>query len=165
MNAISKIRLLHKLRDEVYSDIPDPWVFPEKGAVKGFMGPGPLMIVAERPSTGPISGYPGLLYSLLERYDAGSAHLTDLIKSRAKVRDPYPADIGPHRRIFDRELTIIQPRVIIALGSKVYDLLQFFLADRDITIRRVRHYAHARWGAANKRAFTKQLRGALKGLR
>jgi uracil-DNA glycosylase len=87
--------------------------------------------------------------------------LTDLIKSRGKVGEAYPADMGPHRRIFDRELEIIQPTVIITFGAKVYDLLQFSLAGRGITIRRVWHYAYARRGADKAKAFEKQIRNAL----
>ena len=161
MSSNSKIRLLHKLRGDILSSIPDPWLFPENGKVKGFMGLGPFMLIAERPSTGPVSGHPRFLYSLLERYNAGGAHLTDLIKSRGKVGDPYPADMGPHRRIFDRELEIVQPTVIIAFGAKVYDLLQFTLAGRGITIRRVWHYAYARRGADKAKAFKRQIRNAL----
>jgi len=33
--------------------------------------------------------------------------VTHLAKSRGKVGDPYPDDIQPHRRIFDREIEIV----------------------------------------------------------
>lgn len=161
MSANAKIRLLNKLRDDILSSIADPWVFPEHGKVRGFLGPGPLMLVAERPSTGPVGGYPRFLYSLLDKYNATEAHLTDLIKSRGKVGEPYPADMAPHRRIFERELEIIEPTVIITFGKKVYDLLQFALADRRIAIRQVWHYAYARRGAEKAVAFENQMKHAL----
>ena len=95
MNSDSKVRLLEKLRDEIVAAIPDPWLFPERGKVKGFLGPGPLMFVAERPSTGHFGGPSGdLLYSLLEKYGAADAHLTDVINSRGKVDEPYPSDMS-----------------------------------------------------------------------
>jgi len=98
MDLALKIQALEKLQKEIVADIPDPWLFPEHGRVKGFLGPGPLMIVAERPSTGKFCGPSDcLLYFLLEKYGATDAHLTDVIKSRGKVDEPYPADIRPWR--------------------------------------------------------------------
>ncbi len=161
MSSKSKIRLLEKLRDDILASAADPWLFPENGKVKGFLGTGPLMLVAERPSTGHVGAPPRLLYSLLEKYNAAGAHLTDLIKSRGKVGEPYPADMGLHRRIFDRELEIVQPTLIVTFGKKVYDLLQFSLAGRRITIRPVWHYAYARRGVDKAIAFEKQIRNAL----
>jgi len=163
MPAKSKTQLLEKLRGEIHATIADPWVFPEHGHVKGFLGTGPVMLVAERPSTGRVGGPPRLLYSLLEKFNAGAAHVTDIIKSRGTVGEAYPADMGPHRRIFDRELKIVQPTLIVTFGTKVYDLLQFTLAGSGITIRLVWHYSYARRGADKAIAFEKQLRDALSG--
>src|SRR5438094_6712110 len=109
MPSKSKTQLLEKLRGEIHARIADPWLFPEHGKVKGFLGTGPVMLVAERPSTVRAPGYPRLLYSLLDKHNAGAAHLTDIIKSRGTVGEAYPADMGLHRRIFDRELKIVQP--------------------------------------------------------
>jgi len=118
VNSSSKTRLLEKLRDEILGSITDPWLFPEHGNIRGFLGTGPVMLVAERPSTGRVGGPPRLLYSLLDKFRAGAAHLTDIIKSRGKVGDPYPADMGQHRRIFDGEVEIVQPTLIVAFGQK-----------------------------------------------
>jgi len=154
MSSDSKMRLLEKLRDEIVAGIPDPWLFPERGQVKGFLGPGPVMLVAERPSTGHFGGpSDGLLYSLLEKYGAAEAHLTDVIKSRGTVDDPYPADMSPHRRVFYRELEIVEPTLIVTFGKKVYDQLQFSLAGSGITIRPVWRYAYTRRGADKAIAF------------
>lgn len=166
MNLEQKTQLLATLRDEIIASIPDSWLFPENGMVRGFLGPGPLMLVAERPSTGggAQGGHPRLLYDLLEKHGAANAHLTDLIKSRARADAPYPADMSLHRRIFDRELEIVAPRVIVTFGKKVYDLLQFSLAGSGITIRPIWHYAYARRGADKAREFEKQIRDALRDL-
>jgi len=163
MHSNSKTRLLEKLRDEIRVSIADPWLFPKHGNIKGFLGTGPAMLVAERPSTGRVGWPPRLLYSLLEKFNAGAAHLTDIIKSRGKVGEPYPADVGPHRRIFDRELEIVQPTLIVTFGQKVYDLLRFTLAGSGITIRHVWHYSYARRGADKAITFEKQLRDVLSG--
>ena len=157
-----KTQLLAKLRDEIVASIPDAWLFPEHGSVRGFLGPGPLMLVAERPSTGTREPEgPSALYSLLDKYGAGDAHLTDVIKSRGRIDAPYPADMSQHRHIFDRELEIVAPRVIVTFGTKVYDLLQFTLSGSGITIRRVWHYAYSRRGADKAKEFERQLREAL----
>lgn len=138
---------LEELSQEIMKTIPNPWRFPTRGKVHGFLGTGPIMIVAERPSTGTF-GTPGdrLLYDLLEKLGAANAHLTDVIKSRGKVREPYPEDMALHRRIFDQELEIVQPRKIIALSQKVHDLLLFAMAGKGIKVVRVWHYSNARWG-------------------
>ncbi len=154
---------LTRLRNEILASVIDPWVFPEHKGVKGFLGAGPVMLVGERPSTGTFGGPSDrLLYSLLERHVLGEAHLTDVIKSRGKANDPYPADMSAHRRIFYRELEIVQPSLVITFGQKVFDLLQFTLADSGITIRRVWHYSYARRGAAKAGAFEGQLAEALR---
>lgn len=159
---LSKRRRLQALYQEIRATIPDPWVFPTKGTVKGFMGTGAIMFVAERPSTGHFpSRADGLLYSLLEKYGVSDSHLTDVIKSRGKVGEPYPDDIALHRRVFDREIEIVCPRLIVAFGQKVSDLLQFSLAGSRTTIRQVWHYSYAqRWPEARKK-FESQLREAL----
>jgi uracil-DNA glycosylase family 4 len=158
----SKSRLLGTLREEIFSTISNPWLFPTRDSVKGFMGTGPVMFVGERPSTGNFGGTADrLLYSLLERYNAANAHLTDVIKSRGKVGEPYPEDIAPHRRIFDREIEIIKPRLIITFGQKVYDLLQFSLAGSGIKVRQVWHYSYTRRGPDKAVTFEGQIQQVL----
>ncbi len=134
--------------------------------VQGFLGTGPIMFVAERPSTGNFGGVADrLLYRVLEGLGAADAHLTDVIKSRGLVRAPYPEDIGPHRRIFDKEIEIIRPKRIIAFGQKVHDLLQFSLAGSGIKIVQVWHYSRGRWGAAAAPALENRMRDARDGAR
>ena len=155
---------LEALRREIVDRIPDAWLFPTRGPVFGFLGASPVMLVAERPSTGQFeSRADKLLYSLLEKLGVPDAHLTDVIKSRGRVGDPYPSDISEHRRVFERELAIVQPHLIIAFGQKVYDLLQFTLAGGGATIRTVWHYSYTRRGADKPAAFEAQLRNALDG--
>jgi hypothetical protein len=165
MATATKSRQLELLREEILSTVPKPWLFPEKGHVKGFRGVGPVMFVDERPSTGTFGGFAdSLLYTLLERYGAANAHLTDVIKSRGKVKEPYPEDIEPHRRIFDREIEIVKPRLIIASGQKVYNLLLFSLALTGIKIQHVWHYSCTRYRGENPVIFGEQIRQALSEL-
>lgn len=165
MDTAEKVRQLQLLRDEIGSTIPNYWLFPVRGSVQGFMGAGPVMFVGERPSTGNFGGTSDrLLYSLLEKLGLTDAHLTDVIKSRGKVGEPYPDDIGPHRRVFNREIEIVGPRLIVAFGQKVYDLLQFSLAGSGIKVRQVWHYSYTRRGEDKPLAFEAQIRQVLDGL-
>ena len=158
----SRHRRLAALAEEISSTIPNPWLFPTRGKVQGFMGAAPVMFVAERPSTGQFGGPADhLLYTLLEKYGAANSHLTDVIKSRGKIKEPYPEDITPHRHIFDREIEIVRPRLIVAFGQKVYDLLQFSLAGSGIKVRQVWHYSYTRRGLDKPAAFEKQIQEAL----
>jgi uracil-DNA glycosylase len=84
--------------------------------------------------------------------------LTDVIKSRGKVGEPYPNDIGPHKEVFDEEIDIVRPHCIIAFGQKAFDLLQFTLGGSDIRVYRVRHYAYASRGRRAAAAFEKTFR-------
>jgi uracil-DNA glycosylase len=154
---------LEALRKEILSRVPDAWLFPSEGNVRGFMGASSVMFVAERPSTAVGFGGPGrsFLYPLLEETGNADAHLTDIIKTRAKVGAPYPEEIALHRHFFDRELRIVRPHLIIAFGQKVYDLLQFALAGSGITIRQVWHYSYpGRW-PRKRVAFKAHLLGVL----
>jgi len=153
---------LLELREDILSRIPDAYLFPEHAGVRGFLGCGPVMLVGERLSTGRFpSPADQLLYSLLQKYGAADAHLTDVIKSRANARAPYPSDMTIHRRLFDRELEIVQPSVIITFGAKVHDLLRFAFAGAHVEIRQIWHYSYARRWPSKTEAFEEQLRDAL----
>jgi uracil-DNA glycosylase family 4 len=158
----SKRRRLEALRKEILK-LPGAWLFPTVGKVQGFLGTSPVMFVAERPSTAKGFGGPGksLLYPLLEETGTANGHLTDVIKTHGKAGQPYPEEIAKHRDFFDREIKIVRPRLIVAFGQKVYDLLQFSLAGHGIRIQQVWHYSYAaRW--RKRAAFKSQLRKALR---
>jgi uracil-DNA glycosylase len=159
-----KRRALEALAGKIKSQLPNTYLFQPRGSVQGFFGTSQVMLVAERPSTaeGPVSGAAkSLLYPLLEETGNANAHLADLIKTRGKRGEPYPENIAPHRHFFDREIEIVRPHLIVLSHQKVYDLLLFHLAGRGIKIRKVWHYAYARY-ASRQEAFKKQLREALK---
>ncbi len=123
-----------------------------------------MIIVAERPTRA--KGFSGaaksLLYPLLEETGNANAHLTDVVKTRGKIGEPYPEDIGEHRRFFDREIEIVQPRLIVAFGKKVHNLLQFYLAGHGIRIRQVWHYSYATRWPGKRAEFKKQVQEAVR---
>ena len=162
MKKETKSDQLISLQAEITATFTNPWLFPAIEPVQGFLGAGQIMFVGERPSTGKFNGPSArLLYSLLEKYGVSDAHLTDVIKTRGKAGEPYPEDMALHRRIFDREVEIVEPNLIIAFGPKVYDLLQFSLAGSGIKIRTVWHYSYTRRGNNKQDAFDEQVKNAL----
>ena len=58
-----------------------------------------------------------------------------------------------HKQWFDREVEIVQPRSIIAIGRKAFDLIQFGAARQATEINWVYHYAFARRGDAAENSF------------
>lgn len=159
---------LEKLKEEIKKAIPDYWLFPlgeeflrggPGSKVRGFLGAAPIIFVGERPSTGKFPTHADrLLYRLLEKFGIPDAHLTDIIKSRAKVTDEYPADLNPHRLIFSREIEIVRPKKIIAMGGKAYRALQFGFSNLGVKIVQTLHYAHR---FKTEHEITESFRGAI----
>ena len=85
--------------------------------------------------------------------------------SSLMANEQYPKDINIHRKIFDRELEIIKPRLIIAFGKKVNDLLTFALAGNGIPITMVWHYSYLRRFPHKVNTFKGQIQSALEHLR
>lgn len=105
------------------------WTFPSQGPVMGFFGVRPLMLIGDQPSTDPWpETHPGrvLLYGTLIKLGVPDAHLTDVIKRRGKgseSRKRLPADFPLHLDLLRREIGIIQPFRIVALGACAEQLL------------------------------------------
>ena len=120
MTVDSRHERLLQLRKTIEATIPDAWLFPVDSKVpprvQGFLGRGPIMCVAERPSTGKTFPDSSIrrLYHLLDELDIADSHLTDVIKSRGRVNAPYPEDLRPHKEAFDEGSTIVP--VLVALS-------------------------------------------------
>ncbi len=144
---MEKFQNIDDLAGYIKENIPDYFLFPEDNGVKGFYGSNKIMIVGLQPSTGKF-GNKGdrLLYNLLKDLNLCDCHLTDIIKSRSIDNNSENNNLMVHRKIFDNELEIIKPKVVIALGDKVYNLLLFYLADKKIELYKTYHYAYIhRW--------------------
>ncbi|MFZ1935163.1 MAG: uracil-DNA glycosylase family protein [Thermoguttaceae bacterium] len=134
--------MLESLRKEILRN-SDNCVFPNHGNVEGFMGTAEITFVGERPSTGTFpTPADRLLYGLLEEFGVADAHLTDLVKTRGRVRDAYPDNEDPHCRWFQREIEILRPCMVVAFGRRAFDVVQF-LVGSSIDIHQVLHYSHA----------------------
>lgn len=113
--------------------------------VKGFLGTGErakskdvVMLIAERPATtnqgkpqdrryeGKKGDMLRRFYDVLAGHDLGNAHLTDFIKTRAKVgydRGPdealfYETEFQDHLPYLKQEIGIVKPTVVVAIGQK-----------------------------------------------
>jgi len=163
METESKVARLCRLKHEIEERIEDSWLFPEQGPVRGFLGTGSIMFVGERPSTGQFPD-PKVqrLYDVLVELGIADSHLTDAIKCRGKVKESYPSDLAIHKRVFDREIEIVRPRLIIALGNDAYRLILFSLADNGIPLRGVYHYSY-RFGPSPGEEFKRQVKEAVEG--
>lgn len=142
------------------------WTFPSQGPIKGFFGVRPLMVIGDQPST---DSWPEwhpsrvLLYGTLIKLGVPDAHLTDVIKRRGKgseSRKSMPVDFPLHLEILRREIKIIQPYRIIALGDCAEQLLVDHMPEVQEKVRRVWHFAYgSRPGKAD--GFEAQLRAAI----
>ena len=162
MSELTKVQQLELLRDETKALMTDAWFFPTIEPVQGFVGTGSIMFVGERPSTGSFTDKASLFfYSLLEKHGVSDAHLSDVVKTRAKARDIYPEDMTPHWNILNREIEILKPQIVIALGRKTYDMLQFCLSGSGSKLQWVYHYSYTRRGTDKADMLDEQIRLAV----
>lgn len=125
----SKRKALLELAHEVDAN-RNWWRFPEETPIKGFLGASSIVIVGDQPST---SSWPEshpnrrAFYDTLKKVDASNAHLTDLYKKRGRSRalrkEPLPNDFNDHLLFFRREIEILQPTRVVAVGELAYDLM------------------------------------------
>lgn len=147
---------LDKLRKKVINDLYikkwiEVWFFPEYNKVKGFLGTQNIMFVGLNPS---YSCFPTkvdkFFYEQLKKYGFENAHLTDLIKIRTKNENIHKI-LGDKQvlmeqiRFLIKEIEIINPKVIIALGKKCYDALRNNLKKKNIKIIQLIHYSSTRF--------------------
>ena len=121
----------------------NPWFFPPYNGVKGFFGTGEVMFVCQRPST-QIGIFPrgqsSLFYKLLKEYGFGNAHLTDLIKCRGLVREGIEGQLDNCLPHLMAEIEALQPRLIVAVGDKAFDILQEL--GLSMRIEKITHYGY-----------------------
>lgn len=131
VNTASKTALLGKIKDEVLSLTASP-LYEERIANNAFpvIGEGShdanIMFIGEAPGkneaeTGrPFCGRSGaMLDELLAsiKVDREKVYITNIVKDRPpKNRDPKPEEIELYAPFLDRQIDIIQPKVIATLG-------------------------------------------------
>lgn len=124
------------------------WRFPSEPMVSGFLGPGPVIFVGDQPSTNPWSSSdPGrrLFYDSLQSLGLGGSHLTDLVKRRGpsgELGDGLPSDFAVHRQFFERELRVVRPQLIVAIGKLARRHLPAFMGEHRVPVLTVWHFAY-----------------------
>ncbi len=125
------------------------WLFPSEPTIRGFLGDGDVFFVGDQPSTSP---WPRTdrgrraFYDGLEAAGLENAHLTDLVKSRAKagaLKHGLPADFNDHVELFRRELDLLKPRRVVAVGHLSECLLRAYVPEVAARLRYVTHFAFA----------------------
>jgi|SRR5665213_628523 len=134
---------------------PKWWRFPVQEPVQGFLGADPVFIVGDQPSTSPWGpDHPNrqAFYGLLEKIGASNFHLTDIYKRRGKSSElrkclppdlkPLPTDFSEHLMFFKKEVALLRPTRIVALGEIAQILLSLHFPELK-PIRRMWHFAYA----------------------
>jgi len=124
-----------------------PWLFPpDEFGVNGFFGTGDVIFICPRPSTGSFDDPASkLFYQLLRKHDFSNAHITDMVKCRSKAGKVSEKERKNCVNFLMKEVEILRPRTIVAVGNDVYNELKGRFHD----IIKVLHYSAAfRWNKA-----------------
>lgn len=145
---------LADLATMIGKEITDGWLFPpEPCGIAGFRGSGRLMFIGDQPST---NEWPEcdagrrLFYGKLLKYGLEDAHLTDFYKKRGKSsalqhwrKHGLPPDWHTiHEPVLDRELEIVNPARIVAIGGLAYELAYHFMPKLRPRLVQMAHFAY-----------------------
>ena len=148
MSANAKKDALRVLAERIHSQ-KDWWLFPDQGSIQGFMGTDPVFIVGDQPSKSewpPEHPNRRAFYGLLQKIGAPNVHLTDLYKKRGEcgaLRTGLPDDFEEHVNLFRREIEILQPIRIVALGHLAHQLLMQHVPECKPMLRLIWHFSYA----------------------
>lgn len=138
----------------------ETWFYPEHNEVKGWLGIQDIMFVGPNPSCNTFpSRYTDFFYDQLKKNGFKNAHLTDLIKIRAKndeadmvIGETFNAQI----KFFKEEINIIKPKLIVIMGNRCKRALEQFKY-QDKRFVEIPHYSSIR--------FPKNREGFIKGMK
>lgn len=159
-SPLSKAQLLHELERRIIAEVKDAWLFPERGAVRGFGGTAPIVIVGWRPSWSPFpnDGANKLLYEILTEFGLENVHLTNVIKSRGHKDEPDPSNFALHEEIFARELEILGAWQGVAPMGRAYERVAALTLNHGANpIARLPQYASMNHGQSQIDAFRKAI--------
>lgn len=151
MTSISTFEMREALL-EIVGLHTDWWFFPAEPSVQGFLGTGAIFIVGDQPSTDPweiTHPHRRAFYDLLAAEGAGDCHLTDLYKRRGRageLRNRTPQDFDEHRKVFLKEVELLRPSTVLALGWDAYHFLLTHTPELSSILKRVWHFGAVRHG-------------------
>ena len=157
MNKQIALKLLRqKIVEQLFVDRwREVWFFPAKFGVKGWQGTAPIMFIGLNPSGG--GHFPSqadhLFYKCLAKNGFWNAHLTDVHKVRATAQEVPQIQrdsilLRLNRNYLLKEVGILQPRLVVALGKTTHDLLKDWLPD--IPKERLLRIPHYSWACRYK---------------
>jgi uracil-DNA glycosylase len=128
----------------------DLFFFPTHEEVQGYWGTDPVWFVGQKPSKGG-SGFPDravtLLYETLVNYEFENAHITDITKERGYVPSDWKKirvkEVERMRPYFRREIELLCPSVLVAMGQYVYNALKYMEATDGTRLEYIPHYSWA----------------------
>jgi hypothetical protein len=159
-SPLSKAQLLHQLGQRITAEVKDGWLFPQRGAVSGFLGTAEIVIVGWRPSWSPFpnAGANKLFYEILTEFGLENAHLTNVIKSRGQKDEPDPGDFALHEEIFIRELEILDAwHGVVPMGRASERVAALALNRGAKPLLRLPQYASMNYGPGQIDAFRKAI--------
>lgn len=145
----SKREQLIELEAVIRDRIRPCWLFPTEDVVQGFLGTGPIFIVGIRPSQsewGPKHPRRRFFYDLLARIGAANAHLTDIYKRPGHSEETevgLQEDFQEHLLFLQKELEILCPLRVLALGHAAYTSLMWHIPELKPKLKWVRHFSWA----------------------
>jgi len=157
---LSKAELLHQLQQQITTEVKDAWLFPQRRAVSGFLGTGPVVIVGWRPSWSAFQddGANKLFYDILTECGLENVHLTNVVKSRGHAGEQDPENLVAHEEIFRRELEIVSAPYAVATMGNAHDRVAALLMKQGVKpIFRLPMYASMNYGPDRVDVFRKAL--------
>jgi len=124
------------------------WLFPKENEIGGFFGTDPIAIVGDEPSTSSwdrAHPHRRIFYDTLKKVGASNAHLTDLYKKRGYsggLQNSLPQDFQNHLKYFRRELEIVKPIRVVAIGWLAYNLLRYHLPELNPMLGRMWQFSY-----------------------
>ncbi len=161
-SPLSRIQLLHELEQQIKTEVQNPWLFPQRGAVSGFLGTAPIVLVGWRPtwSTFPNEGANKLFYEILTELGLENAHLTNAIKSRGHKDEPDPSNLALHEEIFARELEILNAsHCVVTMGGSRERVTEILKKRGAKVLCHLPQYASMNYGPSQIAAFREATAG------
>lgn len=149
----SKRERLEELRREIIEEFSikgwkDVWFYPKHEGVMGYLGTQDIAFVGSNPGCSCFpTPYDKVFYKVLKDMGFKNAHLTDVLKIRAKGEDvdKYFKDralLDKNLEYLSREFEIIQPKLVVAVGGRAEEILRKKFPRMEI--HRIMHYSYLR---------------------
>ena len=166
---INKSKALFNLAKEISAD-SDCWLLPTEEKVRGFLGTDSIVIVGDQPSNSPwdkFHPHRRIYYDTLKKVGASNSHLTDLYKRRGEPSSlknlssyQFPKDFSEHLKFFRRELEILKPARVIALGGLAYKLLRVHIPELTKDLGQMWHFSYV-WQSGKSHLYEAHMRRAI----